>query len=202
MSRILGNAGRAGTLGTGGVPLPSDPTPRTRERDPSDNRHHLIRSPISLSEHPLQVAAARMGRTPVTWTQALTTIEEMLDRGEIDAAVIAERFAITMDTLYLTLKRYDRGDLWNRMTNRARVQPRPRTARSQVIWADAVRLIGTLLDQGVTDVPTISDHIGVAPRGIYSSLHRLGRGDLWERMTNRSVGHAWIQRATDDHTES
>jgi hypothetical protein len=197
MSRILGNAGRAGTLGTGGVPLPSDSAQRTRDRDPSDNRHHLTRSPISLSEHPLQVAAAEAGRTPVTWTQALTAIEQMLDRGEVDATVIAERFAIKMETLYRSLRRYDRGDLWERMTNRDRVQPRPRTARSQVIWADAIRLIGQLLDQGVTDVPTISDHIGVAPRGIYSSLHRLGRGDLWERMTNRSVGYAWVRNA--DH---
>jgi hypothetical protein len=175
--------------------------PRSRDRDPSDNARRRTRSPITLSHQP-QVAPARTARTPVTWSQALATIEEMLDRGEIDAAVITQRFAITMDTLYLTLKRYDRGDLWNRMTNRARAKPRPRTARSQVIWADAVRLIGQLLDQGVTDVPTISDHLGVAPRGIYSSLHRLDRGDLWERMTNRSVGYSWSRRAADEHTQS
>jgi hypothetical protein len=122
----------------------------------------------------------------VTWAQALVTIGQLLEGGETDAPAIAKRFGIKLDSLYLSLHRYGREDLWQRMTNRARQSST--SHGNQVVWAKAIPVIEKLLDQGATDTAVIAGQLGIRPKGIYSGLRRYRRLDLWERMTARWAG--------------
>lgn len=183
VSQTFGNPGRAGSLGVECVPLPLTPgPPRARDRDPSEN-HRAVRSPIRLAG-PASQATPTQGRT--TWRQAIATVEQLLDRGEVDAPTIAKRLGVKLDTLYQSLHQYGRDDLWKRMTNRRRDKPSLARGR-QLNWATTVPVIEQLLDQGVTDAAVIADTLGILPSGVFNGLKRQDRRDLWARMTNRGA---------------
>lgn len=185
VSQTFGNPGRAGSLGDESVPLPlASRPPRAPDRDPSENRR-AVRSPIQLGDQaaPAQAAPATTSRT--TWRQAIATVEQVLDRGETDAPTIAQRIGVQLETLYQSLQRCERDDLWKRMTNRRR---KPSVDRGrQLNWKATVPLVEQLLDQGVTDAAVIGDTLGILPSGVFNGLKRQDRRDLWARMTNRGA---------------
>jgi hypothetical protein len=184
VSQTLGNPGRAGSFGVESVPLPLTPgPPRARDRDPSENRR-VVRSPIRLAGQEPGRAQTTTPRT--TWREAIVTVEQLLDRGETDAPTIAKRIGVKLDTLYQSLQKYGRDDLWKRMTNRARSKPSVAAGR-QLSWKATVPVIEQLLDQGVTDAAVIGDTLGILPSGVFNGLKRQNRRDLWARMTNRGA---------------
>jgi hypothetical protein len=194
VSQSFGNPGRAGSFGVECVPLPLTPGPRNAEPDLGVNRR-AVRSPIQLTGQRSQpVPAAAGART--TWRQAIATVEQVLDRGETDAPTIAKRIGVKLDTLYQSLQRYERDDLWKRMTNRARTKP-SRSQGRQLDWSKTVPLIEELLDQGVTDAAVIADTLGILPSGVFNGLKRQDRRDLWAQMTNRGAA-----RHTQTFTQS